>query len=419
MNLFNRRNKKEETRDFFPETRIVFGPLLFSGENNPTVSACVDKISNTLSILPIDLYAHTKNGKKLAVSHELFPILNKPNFDETPTLFYGTIIRHILLRGNAYIYIGRNKGKIVSLTIVDPYKITVQRDSNFNKIFLIDGNIYTEREILHIPYNGAGYNGTLGISPVDTHKELIQLDNDLLQYINVYFNNSLGNRYAIELGASYPNKPQDLDKLYAAITPVLNKYVTGVNNAGKPLIPPPDSKLTKIEQTSNVQAQLNSLLLMVERQIAEAFGVPYEVISGENKYGSLEQKQQDFLQNCIQPLGNHICESFEKLIYPMDSKLFISYDYSHMLKTSFKDTVDYLAKEVQSGLISTNEARSKLGMESIGPEGDYFWLPANLIPMTEENIQSILAKSKLALKEAEQLDVEKLDEHSPLGDDKA
>lgn len=416
MKFFDRFSKKSETRSFFPHTNTYFGPILFSGEKNPTVSACVDKISNTLSILPINLYAHTSSGKKYALGHELFSVLERPNFDETPTLFYGTIIRHLLLKGNAYIYVGRSNGKIVSLSIVDPNKVKVDRNESYKKIFIIEGKIYSERDILHIPYNGPGYNGTTGISPVDTHRELIQLDNNLLQYINIYFNNSLGNRYSIELGSSYPSKPQDLDKLYAAIIPVLNKYVTGVENAGKPLIPPPDSKLTKIEQTSNVQSQLDSLLLMIERQISEAFGVPYEVISGENKYGSLEMKQQDFLQNCIQPLGNHICESFEKLIYPVDPKLFISYDYAHMLKTSFKDTVDYLSKEIQSGLITPNEARSKLGMQSMGSVGDYFWIPANLLPMTEENVKAILAKSKLALKE-EQTTVEKLDDHSPLGDD--
>lgn len=421
MGLFNRKKTTQpsETRSFFPDSKIVYGPLLFMGETNPTVSTCVDKIANTLSTLPIRLYSYTKSGKRLAVGHELFHVLEKPAYEETPTLWYGTLIRHIVLHGNAFVYIGREKGRIVNLSIVNPTKVTVQRDSNFRKIYVIDGKIYTDREILHIPCPGKGYNGTLGVSPIDTNKELINLDSNLLAYINTYFNNSLGTRYAIKLGDSYPSKPADLDKLYAAIVPVLDKYVTGVQNSGKPLIPPPDTELTKIEQTSNVQAQLASLLTMIEQQIAAAFNVPYEVISGENKYGSLEQRQRDFLSNCIKPLGDHICESFEKLLAPEDTNLFIAYDYKNMLETDITSTIDYLTKEVQSGLITINEARSKIGESSIGPEGDYHFMPSGYVPVTMDNINAYFAKSKIELENAkQQTDPFEPTQHSPAGDDK-
>ena len=418
MGLFNRKKNANEERSFFPEgSRPVFAPLLFTSEKNPTVSACVNKICNTLSILPIQLYAHTKKGKRLAISNPLFRVLEKPAFEETPSLFYNSLYRQLLLEGNVYIYLGRNnRGEIVNFSLIDPAKVKVERDDSFRKIFYISGKIYTERDILHIPYIGAGYNGTVGISPVRVHRELIDLDNNLLTYINNYFNNSLGSRYAIKLGDSYPNKTQDLAATYAAILPVINKYVAGSSNAGKVMVPPPDSELMKIEQSSNVQAQLDSLLEMVERQIAEAFNVPYEVISGENKYNSLETKQNDFLTNCIQPLGKHVCESFERLIDPSDTALFITYEYKNLLTTNTSDTINYLSKELQSGMLSLNEARSKLGMEDIGSAGDVFWMPANLIPVTEENIEAILAKSKLALQEASA--IEKNEEHSVAGDDK-
>lgn len=418
MGLFKRKHDREE-RSYFPESTAVYSSLLFRGELNPTVSRCVDKISNTLSTLPVKLYSYTKSGKKLAVGHPLFYALENPAVEETPTMFYGQLVRHILLKGNAYIHINRDSnGGIVGFSLVNPDDVFISRNTKFRKVFSIKGQSYTEHDILHIPFNGAGYNGTLGVSPIEVHKELIALDDSLLTYINVYFNNSLGSRYAIELGSSYPSRPTDLDKLYASIIPVLNKYVTGANNAGKMMIPPPDAKLTKVEQTSNVQAQLDSLLDFIESKIAEGFNVPYEVINSKAaKYNSLEAKQRDFLDNCIYPLGNHICESFEKLLKPTERNLFVSIDYKHMLSTDIKSTIDYLRQEVQSGLLSVNEARSKLGLDDIGSEGDYYWIPANLIPMTEDNIQAILAKSKVALQASHGNEVEQLDQHSKAGDD--
>lgn len=416
MGLFKKifKGQAEETRSFFPQQTTVTGGLIFPAEKNPTVSACVNKICNTLGVLPLQLYAHTKTGKRLAVNNPLFKVLEHPSYEETPSLFYNTLIRHMLLRGNAFVYLGRNQsGDIVNFSIVDPYKVRVVRDSDYNKLFNIDGTVYTEREILHIPYIGAGYNGTIGVSPVEAHRELIELDNNLLRYIDVYFNNSIGTRYSLEFPEQGGTKTAELDKLYAAITPAINKYVTGAANAGKLMIPPPGSKLSKLEQTSNVQAQLDSLLNMVERQIAEAFNVPYEVISGENKYNSLETKQNDFLSSCIHPLGLHICQSFEKLIPVGDKTLFIAYEYKNLLTTNTADTINYLAKEIQSGMLSINEARSKLGMTDIGPAGDYYFAPANLMPVTEEVIQAYMAKSKEIMAQPE-LEVN----HNPQGDDK-
>ena len=420
MSIFNRKKDTKETRSFVPESTVVYTPMIFKGELNPTVAACINKICNTLGILPLQLYAHTKTGKRLAVSNPLFRVLEHPAYEETPTLFYNSLIRCILLKGNGYVFISRNKnGDVVNLSIIDPTKVKVSRDENYKKLFNISGKVYTEREVLHIPYNGPGYNGTIGVSPVDTNKELIDLDNTLLAYINTYFNNSVGSRYSLELGDSYSSKAVDLDKTYAALIPVINKYVTGANNAGKLMLPPPDTKMTKIEQSSNVQAELSSLLTMVERQICAAFNVPYEIINAESsKYDSLEMKQNDFLSSCIQPLGQHICESFEKLIPPADTALFIAYEYKNLLTTDTKTTIDYLRTEVQAGLLTLNEARYKLGMTDIGTVGDYYFVPSNLVPLTEENIDAYMAKSKAALAETPITESEKLADHNPAGDDK-
>jgi len=57
-----------------------------------------------------------------------------------------------------------------------------------------------------------------------------------------------------------------------------------------------------------------------------------------------------------------------------------------------------------------NEVRKKLGMEDMGPAGDYHFIPSNLMPLTQENIDAYMAKSKLALAQAE--------EHNQNGDDK-
>lgn len=412
MSIFDVFKKK---RDFLPHNFNTYSPLLFNAEEDPLVSSCIDKIVNTLSVLPIRLYSHTQSGKKQAVGHWLFRILEDPAVEETPTLFYSSLVRQLLYTGNAYIYLCRgSNGEILTTKLIDSRRVIVTRSEDYRKLFNVDGKIYTERDILHIPYM-AGYNGTRGYSPISLNEDLINLHQALLLYINNYFNNSVGSRKVIEFGDSWGNKPADMEKLYATIIPYLNKFVIGPNNAGKMMIPPPDSKISSIDQASNVQAELSSLLIMVEKQISQCFNIPYEVLdSSTSKYGSLEQKQIDFLQSCILPLGNHISECYMKLLNPTEKNLFVEYSYSNMLKSDFKSTVDYLTKEIAGGLLTINEARGKLGLDNVEPEvGDILFMPANLLPLTPENVEAILAKSKLALDELNN----KVDDHSINGDD--
>lgn len=407
---------RRKKRSFFPENPVdwVRSPLLFPAEKNPTVSACVDKISKTLASLPILLYHNTKNGMQLAKGTPLYSALVDPSVEETPSLFFRTWIRILLLRGNAFLFIHRNaRGDVIGFSIVDPDKIRVERGDDNRKRYFVAGAYYSDRDILHIPYPGAGYNGTLGKSPVELHRDLIELDNVLLTYVNNYFDNSVGSRLVINLGTSYPQRKANMDQLYAEIVPVMNKFVLGAANAGKPMISLPDSTIGKVDQTSNVQSELKSLLNMVEHQIAQTcFGVPFEILDSEaSKYDSLETKQNDFLASCIQPLGDHICESFEKLLSPVEKLHYtVRYEYKNLLTTNTKDTVDYLTKEFQSGALTMNEVRKKLGMEDMGPAGDYHFIPSNLMPLTQENIDAYMAKSKLALAQAE--------EHNQNGDDK-
>lgn len=400
MGIFNFKKKNTiEERYFFPVEKFNYSGTIFSNDDNSVITRCINKIANTLSVLPIGLYSYSKQGKIQIFNHPIHYLLTKPASEEVPVLFYFSLIKTLILEGNVYLYIGRNgKGEPLSLTMCAPSKVIVSRDRNNRKIFTIDGRVYSERDILHIPYNE--YNGLIGRSPLEKHRELISLYQNLQTYIDYYFNQSMGTRYSLELDpTNYSSRSTDIAKVYSAIIPVINKYVQGAHNAGKVLIPPPGTKLTRLSQTSNAEADLNSLLVYLEKQICGILNVPYELVSTENKYGSLEERQRDFLQNCILPIGKLITQSFEKLIDAKDYNLFIAYNYKPMLETDLKSTVETIQKEISTGLLTVNEGRRLLDLAPISEEiGNIHFIPSNLMPLTKENIDSYLgsAKAKLA-----------------------
>ena len=89
---------------------------------------------NTIFIhsLPLHLYKSKSEGKEKAKTHPLYSILHdEPNPEMTSFVFRETLMSHLLIWGNAYAQIIRNgKGEVLSLYLLLPNKMSVERDSN-------------------------------------------------------------------------------------------------------------------------------------------------------------------------------------------------------------------------------------------------------------------------------------------------
>lgn len=370
-------------------------------DKNPTAETCIRKISLTLASLNLTLYTHRKGGgRSQAYPHPLFLALRNPNPNYTPVLWYSSMIDSILRYGGAFIVKSTVAGQIF-FTLLDPRMVTIKID-NGARTYIYNGQVYTDKTLLYIP--NLILDKGVGISHLTRYRELIELDNQLEAYIREFFRNSTGKRTVIEFDKDKWGE-KDMARAYSLIMPAVQKFILGAENSGKPLIPPPGTKLGVHDMSQNLYEDLRSLKELIERQIAQSFGVPYSLISETNKYASLELNQLQLLQDAIMPLGTHIEQSFNRLLAPDESALYCKYDYGAMLRSDIKTTVDYLAKEVSSGLMTINEARDMLELPGVDA-GDTTFVPANLYPLTQANVDAFFAQSKLAL-------------HNSAGDNKA
>ena len=411
MGLFSRKKQNNvEVRQFFPLVSGTWGTGVFAPEKNPIIDTIVSLISGTVSTLPITLYVHTRHGLQEAWSHNIGKLLKDPAVEESATLFWKTAVRHLTLTGNVFIFKHKYKGEILSLELIDPYRVLVTRSESGRKLFTISGErggVYTEADVIHIPYPDDGYGGTLGMSPCQVHKREISRNDIIAEYIAIFFQNGIGSRLLVELNSDdYKAGSPKMDKLMQEFTVYFNKFVLGVDNAGKPIITPPSTKITKLEQSNNVQGQVLELYDQSCAELCRLWNVPPEMVnSKESKYNSLEAKRQDYYSICILPLCNHIAQCLEKgLLEPGEQGLYvIKYDYSGLLEVDVAKKTELWIKRYHAGVCSLNELRAALDMSQIGDEtiGETHWIPSSLIPLTADNIDSILAKSKLALKEME------------------
>ena len=427
MKIFNRTKKTSgETRSFFPYISNYYSNGVFSCERSSAVDTVVSKIANTIAILPLKAYIHTPKGITEAWWTNEGRLLRDPCVEETKTLFLKTLVRHLLCKGNAYIYKGRDaEGNVSWLELVSPSAISqVARDHNGRKLYYINGDrggVFTDDQIIHIPYTGEGYNGTVGRSPCDVHKDIIKTYDILNEYVALYFNNGIGSKLVIHLGDKFEPGKANLEKLVQELNSYYKVFWSGSRNSGMPGILPPGTDAKFLEPTSNVQAQFNEAIHYYESLIYKLFNCPPEVImSSENKYGSLQQKNADFLSSCIHPLCNHICECLMKGL-DIDDNMFFSFTYDDLLETDVAQKTDRLVKAFNNGILTLNEVREQLNMSSIENEveGNTRMVSASLIPFTQSNIEAILASSKLKLEEVgkSEVDVKSENGHNPVGRD--
>lgn len=144
----------------------------------PAISSAVDRISNSIAMLPIKLYKYetklNEGGKKEIKVIEIFDdartrILNHETGDTLdPYQLKKSIVKDYLTNKGAYVYIEKQKNDFISLRYIDPDNISFAR--NFDPIFrdakyLINGQSYETYNFLTILRNTK--DGTEGKSAVD------------------------------------------------------------------------------------------------------------------------------------------------------------------------------------------------------------------------------------------------------------
>lgn len=138
---------------------------------NDTVWACVRKISDAVSTLPLGFYERTRDGgREIATSHPLYDLLhNEPNSRMSAVTFWQSMITSMLLWGNAYAVIERVGLRVSSIEFLDPSKMVVRYDRTGNLEYRFTGldmiqRIIDPASILHIP--AFTLDGEIGISAI-------------------------------------------------------------------------------------------------------------------------------------------------------------------------------------------------------------------------------------------------------------
>lgn len=401
FNWFKKRAKP------LPKVSAYYFDSLYAALNdsNPTVMYCENLIANSIASLPLEMYFRRNDGSSIiAFFHPKYYIITKrPNLNETYSVFYSALVRHLIRYGNAYIYkITDEEGNLSQLVLLDPTAVTIKLDG-LRKIYLVAGETYTDEDILHIP-SGYGYDGVRGKSVLEYARQSIQNSNKLSLYTANFYDNNILTRVKVTIGKENVTEEEiiDISDFYSHLGSKLN--------AGKPIVEFNGNKVDAFKLSGDVNELIPSREFE-ERAICQFFGVPYELISMSKQGINYEQVNLIFKNSCLIQYTDRIEQYLERLFTEYEQeRYFLEFDYNEFLRPDAKTRNDILSTNLKLGIITTNEARKQLNLPALPDDmaGDVP-IRDGVGPITDEVIEAYAAGARLKLEQLKKIQEEGAD----------
>lgn len=371
-------------------------------QRNTTVQACTNAIANAISIMPINLYKReADDSRSKAADHPLYKLLRRgPNPYESPTLFMAKLVRHILQGGNTYLFKGYAGSKLVALRALNPAGVTRSAADWPRITYTYNGVTYTDRDILHISSLVTDDTGK-GFAPADLVRIAVMLGIQLDQYSLSSFGNGINTKLLVDIAEMTKTCANETEASEVAqvVANYLAEHYTGADNAGKPLVTWYGMKATELQhQHSNRDAELLESRKFQEIEICKGFGVPLFLVNNtyDVKYGGLEQAMTVYLNFTLSPYMHHIEQRLATLLEPWEQETYyFEFDFNALLRPDAKSRAEFYAKLFTMGGISPGGICKRENMEPPAEGADARFVPANMMPLTDEVLNAYMASAKV------------------------
>ncbi len=379
--LFRTRDKP---RDYYIVTdfRYLFGPSTigktvneFTAMQTTAVYACVRILSETLAALPLQLYRYTAGGKERVYDHPLYHLLHdEPNPEMTSFIFRETLMSHLLIWGNAYAQIIRDRlGRVQGLYPLRPDKMTVCRDES-GQIYYIYTKTTDENpaikpygqvplrkdEVLHIP--GLGFDGLVGYSPIAMARNAVGMTMACEEYGASFFANGASPSGVLEHPGVLKDPAKVRDSWNAVYQGSANAHKVAVLEEGMKYqqigIPPEEAQFLETRKF-----QLN--------EIARLYRIPPHMIGDLEKssFNNIEQQSMEFVKYTLDPWVIRWEQAMQKALFLPEEKkqFFLKFNVNGLMRGDYESRMTGYSIGRQNGWLSANDIRE---MEDMNPVPD-------------------------------------------------
>ena len=379
-NLF----KKKEKRDFLSVMNAI-GRTSGSGvsvDKNTAITftavwSAVRLLSESISILPVNVYERQPNGDKtLASKNAVYNLVhNEPNYYMSSVAFFEKIMMDLCLSGNSYVQIVRNGGGTPQeLLPLNAQDINVK--INNGQIFYHNRSsdiVLDDYDVLH--FKGiCDSSGLLGLSPITQNANAIGWGMALEEYGSKYFTNSAKLSGVLETDRALSEEA--IERLRNSFSNTYNQ----LQNAQSTAILEEGLSFKPIT-ISPEQSQFLASRIFSITEIARMFNIPTFMLQEHSKssFNNIESLSQSYVTYTLMPYIRRMESEMNRKLFKKNEKgkLFVEWNVNGLLRGNIKDRTDAYKTGINNGYMTINEVRRKENMNSVA-DGDELYLPLNV-----------------------------------------
>lgn len=348
---------------------------IYGNDTSAMVEACLSAYAQTVAMCPGDHWrANDKDGRDRVTNSALSRILRHPNDYQSPSDFMLNLTRSLYADGNAYALALRNdRFEIDELHLMDPRQSAPQVAVSGEVFYTLAGNDIIDRQIaepllvpardvlhvrLHATYRRHPYP-LVGDTPIASALQDIAQSNAMTrQQIQFYMNQARPSAVLTTDLLLDKDQVQFVRDRWDEQSKGLKAGGTPILTAGlKPMI----------LSTPGKDAELSDMMKLTDQKIALAFRIPLAILGiGGTPLGSTEALMMQWVSSGLGFALNHIEDAFG-LLFGLKGQPdeYVEYDTKALLRSAFKDRIEGLARAVQGGIFSPNEARASESLDAV------------------------------------------------------
>lgn len=368
----------------------------------PAIFRGVSIIGNALMKVRPHVYRRTPDGKERAIEHPAWKVVTR---QANPLMSAGTLrktlVTYALLRGNGLAHIGRKgSGEVEDMTPLIPDNSGMAifrngrlieggeeaRDSDEVRYWTRVGgevSILQPEDVLHV--KGLSLNGYWGIDVIEALQASIGLGLAARDSGARFFGQ--GNMAAGLLTAP----PGLRDDQLAEFRKSINKGSGGLSKAHKFMILEEGANFTPFTIDPE-KAQVLETRQFEVREVSNIIGVQAHKLGDNSQlsYNSLEQSNQEHLDDDLDPWLQVFEDEYEcKCLSDKekeDDTHFVEFNRKALVRTNLQARTTRHQFERQNGISSANDILRQENMKPIGPAGDTYMVPANMVVLTPDGL---------------------------------
>jgi HK97 family phage portal protein len=350
-------------------------PLYTNSMASAMVEACVSAYAQTVAMCPGGHWrANNKGGRERVTNSALARIMHYPNDYQSVSDFMLAMTRHFYQYGNAYALAIRNdRYEINELHIMNPETCHPRLSDDGEIFYWMYGNdivfkrfgseyfVVPQRDVLHLRLNlRRRYPVPLfGESPIVAAYGDVTASQAMVQHLQAFYTNEA--RPSAVLSTDLVLDKDQVQHLRDR----WNEQVKGFQQGGTPIL---TAGLKVMPWSQNGKdAATAEMLKLTNQHIALAFRVPEAILGiGGTPYSSTELLMQSWIASGLGFCLNHFEEAIGGLFgLKGQPEEYLEFDTSALLRSAFKERIEALARGVQTGIYSPNEARNLESLNSV------------------------------------------------------